>query len=197
MPAGKIRLALRGPCTTHFHRLSGQTSYYHEFLFYDDGDLAVFGYDDMHVTRPFSVNGELVFDKAFKAFRVQHVGATFTTIVIFTVDDSFLGYYSDTTLPWSGVHPVEGSAGEAFETDIVDLFLDHFIFPDGRRFILDVGELFEGLAAGKITEAQGELALATAGWMEEEAAAGRYPGPFLQGIDLDPKLLSGLPRSQE
>jgi len=104
-----------GTLTTHFRRRSGKVSHYREFLFFDDGDRAVAGYDDLHVTRPFSVNGELIFDKAFKAFRVQRRGATYTTISIWSVDDRFLGYYSDTTMPWKGVLRSEPWPARNFE----------------------------------------------------------------------------------
>ncbi len=197
MPVGPShgRLELLGPLTTHFHRRSGKVSHYREFLFYDDGDLAVAGYDDMHVSRPFRVNGELVFDKAFKAFRVQRKGATHTTISIYTVDDRFLGTYSDTTMPWTGI--VRASDGKGFETTIDDLYLDHFIFPDGRRFVLDLGEMYGGLAEGKINEEEATLALETLTWMELEAAVGAYPKPLPPVLVLDPALLRDLPHSQE
>ncbi len=188
------RLELLGPLTTHFHRRSGKVSHYREFLFFDDGDLAVAGYDDMHVTRPFRVNGELVFDKAFKAFRVQRRGATHTTISIYTVGDRFLGTYSDTTMPWGGVRRLRRGR---FETTIDDLYLDHFIFPDGRRFVLDLGEFHEGLAAARISAAEAALALETVSLLEDMAAAGAYPADEWQGLAPDPALLRDLPASQE
>lgn len=189
----KRRLARLGPLTTHFHRRSGKVSHYREFLFYDDGDLAVAGYDDMHVSRPFRVNGELVFDRAFKAFRVQRKAATHTTISIYTVDDRFLGTYSDTTMPWPGI--VRSPDGKGFETTIDDLYLDHFIFPDGRRFVLDLGEMFEGLAAGKINAKEARLALETVTWMDVAAEVGAYPEPPPAGLYLDPALLRNLPQA--
>jgi predicted RNA-binding protein associated with RNAse of E/G family len=189
-PVPPGRLSLLGPLTTHFHRRSGKTSHYREFLFFWDGDLAVAGYDDMHVSRPFRVNGELVFDKAFKAFRVQRVGSTFTTIQIYTVDDRFLGTYSDTTMPWGGVR--EAGAGR-FETEIDDLYLDHFVFPDGRSFVLDLGELNEGLHRGTLTAEEAALATETASWLEEQHGRSAYPQEALAGLMLDPALLADLP----
>jgi len=185
---------MMGPLTTHFRRRSGKVSHYREFLFFDDGDRAVAGYDDLHVTRPFSVNGELIFDKAFKAFRVQRRGATYTTISIWSVDDRFLGYYSDTTMPWQGV---QKSGPAAFETDIDDLYLDHFIFPDRRSFVLDFGELGHGLATGTISAAEADLALETVGYLEDLHQRGEYPARELAGLALDPRLLRALPQSQE
>lgn len=193
--APRRRLERLGPLTTHFHRRSGKVSHYLEFLFFDDGDLAVAGYHDMHVSRPFKVNGELVFHKAFKAFRVQRKGDTHTTISIYTVDDRFLGTYSDTTMPWEGI--VRLPRGKGFETTIDDLYLDHFIFPDGRRFVLDLGEMYEGLTLGRISTAEATLALETLSWMEAQASAGAYPEPLPPGLVLDPALLRNLPQAQE
>jgi predicted RNA-binding protein associated with RNAse of E/G family len=182
-----------GPLTTHFFRRSKETVHYQEFLFYDDGDLVVAGYDDRDVTRPLTVAGEVVFDTAFKAFRVQRRGDAYTTIVIYSVDDRFLGYYSDCTLPFGGVRRVPGGG---FECEIHDIYLDHFIFPDGRRFVLDLGEFHEGLEGGRISDDEAQLAFETVGWMEEEAAAGTYPTEALQGLTFDPSLLANLPKTQ-
>ncbi len=169
-------------------------SHYREFLFFDDGDLCVAGYDDAHVTRPFRVNGETVFDTSFKAFRVQRRGETHTTITIFSMDDRFLGTYSDATMPWQGV---TSTGGGSFETSVDDLYLDHFIFPDGRRFVLDLGEMFEGLLRATISARESELAFATVDWIEQEAAQGRYPEPLPAGLRLNPELLRNLPHAQE
>lgn len=189
-----LRLENLGTLTTHFRRRSGKVSHYREFLFFNDGRLAVAGYDDASVTRPFRVNGELVFDKSFKAFRVQEKGATFTTISIYSMDDRFLGTYSDTTAPWTGI----ASAGASrFETHIDDLYLDHFIFPDGRSFVLDMAELHEGLSKGTIRQAEADLALETVSWIEGAHQAGAYPRALFAGLELDPALLRGLPHSQE
>jgi predicted RNA-binding protein associated with RNAse of E/G family len=188
------RLKNLGPLTTHFKRRSGKVSHYREFLFCDDGRLAVAGYDDAHVSRPFSVNGETIFDKSFKAFRVQEKGSTFTTISIYSMDDRFLGTYSDTTMPWNGI--VKAGDGK-FETHIDDLYLDHFIFPDGRSFVLDMAELHEGLSRGTIAQAEADLALETVSWIEEAHQAGAYPRAQFEGLELDPALLRDLPQSQE
>lgn len=192
-PAPK-RLQNLGPLTTHFKRRSGKTSHYREFLFYWDGALAVAGYDDAKVTRPLVVNGETIFDASFKAFRVQQVGETHTTITIFSLDDQFLGIYSDTTMPWTGIRTL---APGRFETDIDDLYLDHYILPDKRAFVLDLGELHEGLTQGRINTGEAALAMETASWIDGETAAGRYPAPLPGGLELDPTLLTWLPTSQE
>jgi len=194
-PAKTKRLENLGPLTTHFHRRSGKVSHYREFLFFDDGDLAVAGYEDKAVKRPLRVAGETVFDKAFKAFRVQRRGATFTTICVYSMDDRLLGYYSDATMPWTGVR--RAADGSGFETDIDDLYLDHWIFPDGRRFVLDLGELFDGQTEGRISPLEAQLSLETTSWVEEAAAAGAYPAEQLASFDLDPALLRALPQSQE
>lgn len=188
------RLENLGPLTTHFRRRSGKVSHYHEFRFFDDGDRCVSGWKEEHVTRPFRVNGELIFDKVFKGFRVQRRGATFTTIAIYSLDDRFLGYYSDMTMPWAGVTRLPGGR---YETMIDDLYLDHFIFPDGRSFVLDLGELHQGLADGRVSGAEADLAVETVTWLEERHRAGQYPQTEFKAFDSDPRLLRDLPQSQQ
>jgi len=74
---------------------------------------------------------------------------------------------------------------------------DHFIFPDGRRFVLDLGEMYEGLAAGTISALEAELALETLAWIDESAGRGTYPQPNGLGHRPDPALLRDLPHAQE
>jgi len=188
------RLRNLGPLTTHFHRRSKKTVHYQEFLFFDDGDLVVAGYDDTSVTRPFAVGGETVFDTAFKAFRIQRRGAAHTTIVIYSMDDRLLGYYSDCTLPFGGVRRASGGG---FECEIHDIYLDHFIFPDGRRYVLDLAEMHAGLRDGRISSDEANLALETVSWIESAAEEGRYPQEALESLALEPGLLTGLPGPQE
>jgi predicted RNA-binding protein associated with RNAse of E/G family len=192
--ASPKRLEMLGPLTTHFKRRSGKTSHYREYLFYDDGKLAVAGYDDLHVTRPLRVAGKVVFDTAFKAFRIQRKGAVHTTIMIYALDDQFLGVYSDATMPWGGVR--KAASGPGFETDIDDLYLDHFIIPGGASFVLDVGEMNEGLARGTISPREAALAMETVTLLDCEHIAGRYPESALAGLALNPRLLRHLPGSQ-
>jgi predicted RNA-binding protein associated with RNAse of E/G family len=194
MVAAGARLRNLGPLTTHFHRRSKETSHYREFLFYDDGDLVVAGYDDKAVSRPFVVAGQTIFDRDFKAFRVQRRGEAHTTIAVYSMDDRFLGFYSDCTLPFGGVRQAPGGR---FECDIHDIYLDHFIFPDGRRFVLDLDELHEGLRAGRISGQEALLALETVSMLEAGASEGTYPDPSLATLGLDPVLLRDLPESQE
>lgn len=188
------RLELMGPLATHFKRRSGKTSLYREFLFFDDGQWSVAGYDDKKVTRPLVVNNEVVFDKSFKAFRVQEKGSTFTTIAVYSLDDRFLGYYSDATMPWPGIRKVRQGQ---FETHIDDLYLDHYIFPDGRAFVMDYGELAEGVLEHTITPAEAELSMETIGALHEGWREGSYPGAIVENLKLDPALLAELPASQE
>ena len=82
-------------------------------------------------------------------------------------DGSLLGYYSDIGEP-----VVQLSEGEF---QMTDLFLDVWLFPDGRLLELDWDEFEEAVNGRVITPAQAELARETMRRIVDETAKGIYP----------------------
>ena len=82
-------------------------------------------------------------------------------------DGSLLGYYSDIGEP-----VVQLSEGEF---QMTDLFLDVWLFPDGRLLELDWDEFEEAVRGRVITPAQAELARETMRRIVDETAKGIDP----------------------
>jgi predicted RNA-binding protein associated with RNAse of E/G family len=82
-----------------------------------------------------------------------------------------LGYYSDIG------EPMIQLGLDTFQ--MTDLFLDIWLFPDGRLLELDWDEFEEAIKQGVITSTQADLARSTMQRLVTEAAQGIYPNKYL------------------
>lgn len=82
-------------------------------------------------------------------------------------DGSLLGYYSDIG------EPVIRLGEDLFQ--MADLFLDAWLFPDGRLLELDWDEFEEAVNGGVISTAQADLAREAMRRIVDETAKGIYP----------------------
>lgn len=86
------------------------------------------------------------------------------------IDGSLLGHYSDIGEPTIQLSPTEFR--------MTDLFLDLWLFPDGRPLELDWDEFEEAITQKLITPIQADLARKAMRRLMEEAARGIYPGEY-------------------
>jgi len=86
------------------------------------------------------------------------------------LDGTLLGYYSDIAEPTIQVSPAE--------FQMTDLFLDIWLFPDGRLLELDWDEFEEAVQKQVITPAQADLAQAAMKRLVDEATKGIYPSQY-------------------
>jgi len=84
---------------------------------------------------------------------------------------SLLGHYSDIGEPVLQLTP------NTFQ--MTDLYLDIWLFPDGRLLELDWDEFEDALQRHVINPAQADLARATMQRLVQETAEGVYPGRYL------------------
>jgi predicted RNA-binding protein associated with RNAse of E/G family len=92
------------------------------------------------------------------------------------IDGTLLGYYSDIGEPALQLSPTQ--------FQMTDLFLDIWLFPDGRLLELDWDEFEEAIGKKVITSAQAELARATMKRLVAEAAEGIYPGRYIDHFNI-------------
>ncbi len=83
------------------------------------------------------------------------------------LDGTLLGYYSDIGEPAIQLSPSE--------FQMTDLFLDIWLFPDGRLLELDWDEFEEAIQNQVITPAQADLAREAMKRLVDETAKGIYP----------------------
>jgi len=82
-----------------------------------------------------------------------------------------LGYYSDIAVP---IRKVD----DGYE--IIDLFLDIWLKPDGTLLELDLDEFQDAISKGLITEEQQIFAVTTFERLKEEAKQGTYPQIYIR-----------------
>ena len=98
------------------------------------------------------------FNEPFNVLEFRELGGT------------LLGYYSDIAEP-----SIQVSENEI---QLTDLFLDIWLFPDGRLLELDWDEFEEAVQKQVITPAQAGLAQAAMKRLVNEAAKGIYPSQY-------------------
>jgi len=86
------------------------------------------------------------------------------------LDGALLGQYSDIGEPVAQVSPIE--------FQMTDLFLDIWLFPDGKLVELDWDEFEEAIEKQVITFAQANLARNTMKRLVDEATKGIYPNQY-------------------
>ena len=91
----------------------------------------------------------------------------FNLLIFREMGGSLLGYYSDIGEPATQLSPTE--------FQMTDLFLDIWLFPDGRLLELDWDEFEEAIEKKVITSAQADLARNAMKRLTEEIAGGIYP----------------------
>ena len=90
-------------------------------------------------------------------------------------DGTLLGHYSDIGQPVIQLTP------NTFQ--MTDLYLDIWLFPDGRLLELDWDEFEEALQKQVITPAQADLARTAMQRLLHETAEGIYPTRYLNGFN--------------
>jgi len=95
----------------------------------------------------------------------------FNLLAFFDRDENLLGHYSDI-----GEFIIQQSA---HEFRMIDLYLDIWLFPDGRLIELDWDEFEEAIKLQVITPAQADLARTAMQRLVGEVKQGIYPGKYL------------------
>jgi len=90
-------------------------------------------------------------------------------------DSALLGYYSDIGEPLLQLSDI------SFQ--MTDLYLDIWLFPDGRLLELDWDEFEDAIQRKVIDASQADLARAAMQRLVREAAEGVYPGRYLNHFD--------------
>jgi len=95
----------------------------------------------------------------------------FNLLVFGGPDSEVLGYYSDIAMPLRKV-------GSVYE--ILDLFLDIWLKPDGTLLELDLDEFQDAISKGLVTTEQQEIALIAFERLKTETKQGIYPQRYIR-----------------
>ncbi len=114
-------------------------------------------------------------------------GASYDVARVYSPTGIFRGYYVDALEPvdWEGDDP-ESLNG------LTDLFLDLWIWPDGRHIVLDDEELTSAETKGIITPSQASCARRTITDLVDMLRRGEFPRETVSSFQLTADLIDSL-----
>jgi hypothetical protein len=133
----------------------------------------------LYPARPNSIWDQAACDSGEIGVWFLYKGAAFDVGRVYTVDGEFRGYYADALelVTWDGDDP---------ETlaPLVDLFLDMWLWPDGRVVVLDEDELRQAVTNRDVSEAQAEHARGTVASLVRDTEQGLFPPAAVRDFDM-------------
>jgi len=115
---------------------------------------------------PLKVDGVEVIKNGYTMLYFAFIGENYDILKVYDEEGNFKGLYVD-------ILAYTKREGKAIE--MLDLFLDVFIFPDGRAFLLDEDELEMALNYGLIGRETFDFAYRVAREIIEKAERGQFP----------------------
>jgi len=112
------------------------------------------------------VNGVEVIRNGYTMLYFAFVGKNYDILKVYDERGNFRGFYVDV---------LAYTKREGNTLEMLDLFLDVFIFPDGRAFLLDEDELEMALNHGLIGKETFDLAYSVARSILEKVERGEFP----------------------
>ena len=156
--------------TLTYKRLPDRATYFQQQLLYEDKDVIVTT-QRIKPSAPIVLNGETVVGDNFTAIWFVFTDLWYDIGKIYNLNNEWTGYYCDIIMP------VKRSSGQ-FE--IVDLFLDLWISPDGSYEIQDEDEFENALRNGFIDVELAEKARSSLKELIHEVVTGRFPPEFVK-----------------
>ncbi|ASJ00368.1 DUF402 domain-containing protein [Thermococcus gorgonarius] len=115
---------------------------------------------------PLKVNGVKVIDNGYGMVYFAFVGENYDILKVYDREGNFKGLYIDV---------LAYTKREGSKLEMLDLFLDIFVFPNGEAFLLDEDELEMALNYGLIDRKTFDLAHSVARDILEKLKRGEFP----------------------
>ncbi len=156
--------------TLTYKRLPDKVNYFKQKLLYEDDNVIVTT-QRIKPSSPFIFNGETVLDDNYTAVWFVFTGFWYDIGRIYNLKNEWTGYYCDI------IKPVTRYVGK-FE--IVDLFLDLWISPDGSYEIQDEDEFENAVSNGHISQGLSVQARNALTELISEVESGDFPPDFVR-----------------
>lgn len=140
----------------------------------DLGDVIVAKSQFSGMLAPLFVNGVKVIDNGYCMLYFAFIGKNYDILKVYDEKGNFKGLYID-------VLAYTKRYGDALE--MLDLFLDIFVFPSGEAFLLDEDELEMALNYGLIDRGTLDFAYSVAGEILEKLKRGEFPPEIVWKYD--------------
>ncbi|WP_010477405.1 DUF402 domain-containing protein [Thermococcus zilligii] len=115
---------------------------------------------------PLKVKGVKVIDNGYGMVYFAFIGENYDILKVYDGEGNFKGLYIDI---------LAYTKREGNTLEMLDLFLDIFVFPDGEAFLLDEDELEMALNYGLIDKETFDLARSAAQGILERLKRGEFP----------------------
>ena len=158
--------------TLTYKRLPDRVNYFQQQLLYEDEKVIVTS-QKIKPSSPIVLNGETVLGDNFTAVWFVFTGLWYDIGKIYNLNNEWTGYYCDI------MKPVKRSSDQ-FE--IVDLFLDLWVSPDGSYEIQDEDEFENALEEGIISTQLAEKARNALDNLIGEVVSGKFPPEFVKNF---------------
>ncbi|AAL81750.1 DUF402 domain-containing protein [Pyrococcus furiosus DSM 3638] len=132
----------------------------------DFGDVIVAKSEFTGMLAPLRVNGVEVINNGYKMVYFAFIGRDFDVLKIYDPSGNFKGLYVDV---------LDYTRREGNTVEILDLFLDIFIFPEGEYYLLDEDELEMAFNYGIISREKLLKAYDTAERIIGQIKRGKFP----------------------
>ena len=158
--------------TLTYKRLPDRINYFEQQLLYEDKEVIVTT-QSVTPSTPIVINGETVLGDNFTVIWFVFTGLWYDIGKIYNLNGEWTGYYCDIILP------VERSS-DKFE--IVDLFLDLWVSPDGTYEIQDEDEFETAITNDIIEKELAEMARIALNKLIDEVESGNFPPEFVKNF---------------
>lgn len=141
----------------------------------DLGDIIVAESEFYGMLAPLYVNGVKVIDNGYRMIYFAFIGENYDILKVYDADGNFRGFYVDIL----GYTKRRGNIVE-----MLDLFLDILIFPDGDFFLLDEDELEMALNYEIIDRKTFDFAIGVANNIIKRILGGNFPPEVVYKYDI-------------
>ena len=149
-----------------YRRIPNRILERYDELIADLGDVVVAKSKFEGMLTPLFVNGVKVIDNGYTMIYFAFIGEKYDVLKVYDREGNFKGLYVD-------ILAYTKRKGNTLE--MLDLFLDLFIFPNGEIFILDEEELEMALNYGLIDKEMFDFAYSKAREIVEKFKEGNFP----------------------
>lgn len=140
----------------------------------DLGDVIVAKSQFSGMLAPLLVNGVKVIDNGYRMVYFAFIGENYDILKIYDEDGNFKGLYIDVLAYTKRYRNT---------IEMLDLFLDIFVFPNGEAFLLDEDEIEMALNYGLIDKRTFDFAYSMAGEILEKLKRGDFPPEIVWKYD--------------
>jgi len=163
--------------TFEYTRLPDEVVRWRQWKLHEDAETLVSAFYDPELPRPLMAGDEVILEGTFYGISYNFWDQWYNVISVYDEDLEFKGYYSDILTPiqktWTLV-------------TATDLFLDLFVFPDGRWKVVDEEEFEQALEKGLMDEGIARNARAAIEEISARAKARDWPPDIVNRVPADP-----------